>query len=100
MEKLKGLSGTDIADILMRPHVIMTQELGFESHLEGWRTSILMCTKITFLEELLVTYPAFKSDAEALDLLGSCQPSVDLFDRWWLAEEGEYTELLTSAWRT
>lgn len=100
-ELLEGLAkyGNDgLTDILSRPHLVTTEELPFEEYLEGWRSKILMVAKIQYLEELLVSDPAFSSISEAEAVIGGSKPSVELFDDRWVAQEAEYTELPAQKW--
>lgn len=100
LARAKGLPDDDLVDVLATPHVVMTEELPFERYLEGWRNSIRVVSKLKFLEEILETYCPFASVADALQVLGSTTVTEELFDRWWVAEEAEYTELEPSSWRT
>lgn len=99
LERLSKYGDDRLTDILSRLHVIMTEELPFEEYLEGWRSQTLMVAKSQYLEELLVSYPAFSSASEAEAIIGGSNPSVELFDQWCVAEEAEYTELPTQTWR-
>ena len=100
LARTQSLHDEVLVDTLATPHVVMTEELPFEGYLEGWRSQIQVASKLKFLEDLLGEYCPFETDADARRVLGSITVSEELFDKWWIAEEAEYTELERSSWRT
>ncbi len=93
--RVTELGDPDLLQVIARPEVVMTQELPFEEYIEGWRTKILENCKIAFLQELMIEYPIMDKNA-AKTLFGNTEPSIELFDKWWMAEEAEYTEIPTN----
>ena len=88
------LDEDDLND-LFKPHVVMTDELYFEKHLEGWRKKILEKCKITFVTEQLEFGVLFSiSDIE--NKLSSLNDKVEFFNKWYIAEEAEYTQIETN----
>ena len=95
LEKISLLDDVELLKDINRPQVVMTEELPFEEYLEGWRLKILNICKVTFLKEILLEYPIM-NEQTAVELLGSVEPTSELFDQWWEAEEAEYTEIKTN----
>lgn len=88
------LSQEDISDLL-RPTVVMTEELFFEKHLEGWRRSILKKCKHQFISEQLEFGLLYEvKDIESV--LGCPNNAEEFFDKWFCAEEAEYTQIETN----
>lgn len=78
---------------LLRPSIVMTQELPYELYFESWSRAIIQASKERYVSEELafgnLSNPAFRLavDIDTDDLQGS-------FDRWWHIEEAEtYTEI-------
>jgi hypothetical protein len=89
----------DLIEIFKTPTVVMTEELPFEEHLEGRRTTILIKCKEAFMRELIDDYSPFKSDDERIRIIGEAESLVQLFDNWWETEEADYIQIETN-WKT
>ena len=98
LAKIEEYRGQDFHEDLIKPLVVMTDDLPWEEYFESWRTKILTNCKVAFLNELLTEYPVMEAQM-AIQLLGANVPSVELFDRWWVAEEIECLQIPTD-WKT
>lgn len=96
--KIEQYRDQDFHEELMKPLVVMTDDLPWEEYFESWRTKILANCKIAFLKEILIEYPVMEAEM-AIQILDVGVPSVELFDRWWLAEEIECLQIPTD-WKT
>jgi hypothetical protein len=98
LAEIEAYRDQDFYEDLIKKLVVMTDYLPWEEYFESWRAKILVNCKMAFLSQLLIEYPAMEAQM-AIEILGSNNPSVELFDRWWLAEEIECLQIPTD-WKT
>ncbi len=88
IKKITPFFSSSGLEFVEKPNVVMTEELPFEQHLEGWRAVILKKCKEAFIKEQM-EYGIFceLEEKDLGDLLGSTSDMQECFDKWWLAEE-------------
>ncbi|MCX4030342.1 hypothetical protein H0A36_26370 [Endozoicomonas sp. SM1973] len=95
IERLSSHFNTDDLNEISRPQVVMTEELYFEKHLEGWRRKILEKCKESFLKDEL-EYGLLDEIVDLEKVLGQTSDLQKCFDQWWVAEEAaDYIEIET-----
>ncbi len=92
LEYLRRIAEPQSVDVFREATVIMTDEVDFERHLEGWGKGVKEVAKETFIESLFGEFCPFENEYELYDVLGT-QSYVKLFDRWFDIDEVEYIEI-------
>lgn len=92
LEHLGCIAEPQSVDVFREATVIMTEDVDFEKHLEGWGKGIMEVAKETFIEGLFGEFCPFKDEDELYDVLGT-QSYIELFDMWFNISEVEYIEI-------
>ena len=92
---LKNLKEDEIVTDVLRPHVVMTEELPFEEYLEGYRKTVLELCKLGFLKENIHEYPLIPESLWS-NIPSINDISVETFDMYWETVEAEYTNIPTT----
>jgi len=92
LQHLQRISEPQSVDAFRETTVIMTGELDFERHIEGWGKGIIKAAKETFIENLFGEFCPFEDEDELFHVLGE-QPYIDLFDTWFSINEVDYLKI-------
>jgi hypothetical protein len=93
--RLQALGLSEDVEFLGQQTVVMTAPLPYEGKIEGYRTLILRKCKEAFLQDL-IEYEPLTDSSRREALLGKDIELEEAFDRWWVAEEVEAIEIMTT----
>jgi len=91
-ELIELLECSEVIKDVSQPHMVFTEELAFEQHLEGYRSKILELCKLQFLAENIIEYPLIPIGSW-VRIPRISEISVEAFDLYWIAEEATYTDI-------
>lgn len=95
IDRLLQVGEADSIGIYGEPSVVMTEPLPYEGKLEGYRSLILSKCKEAYLIDLFQFSP-FSDALQRNALLGEYPSLVEVFDKWWVAEEANTLEIETT----
>lgn len=87
--------GSDLSDYFSSHNVMITEKLDYEEYFEGgWKSKIIDNCKTQFIKETVFDLEFTKE--ELVKLFGQFSSEVELFDRWWVFEKVDVSEIPTN----
>jgi hypothetical protein len=93
LQHLEKIAEPQSVDLFRDTTVIMTDDVDFERHIEGWGIKLTKAAKETFVENLFGEFSPFVDEHELFNVLGETTSYVELFDRWFTIAEVEYLKI-------
>jgi len=86
--------GSDIGEYFTLNYVVTTDILDYEEYFEGWKLKIVELAKEHFIKDTV--FELEYSQEEFFKLFGTFEKLINLFDRWWVLEEVDISQIKTT----